>query len=623
MIWVRSRRTLRAITFLRFSPYTSYQPNAPLDIDKSFRTILQDIDASIVEQKLRGHHPRPDVHELTVYPTGSQPTELVRQDGEEDVRAERKSPSALFGSQQLGVVAIPQELQQTISALISDSDKHLLRRDSKRLFNARGDEDSWDPALNVRYRSYKQERLHAERDGIAFASVVLPAHFSAIYAVLRHIRSRLGMEWTAQNVFDWGAGTGSALWATSYAFQKPDFHNNEEGHQVTLSSAAIVKYVGIEKRVGLVSVGKQLLEDVQHDNLDVTWHRKFPHDGHTQSHDGNHTIAISAFFLSTLQTSLQKKRLVKEMWESGAGIIVLLDHSNPAGFQNIAEARELLLRLGQKHEENGKYPIPGSHVLAPCPHDGVCPIHQSNVPKLVCGFSQRIERPPFIRLTKHSGVGHEDIGYSYVVIRRGPRPSIPDIRVGRLGEVGRQQIELREVKRALIELELDDGNLQTPPPPVVPSTLSKKTIEPDGRNLADVENLMRAEAFHWPRLVFPPLKRSGHVVMDVCSPSGNILRMTIPKSQGKQPYYDARKSRWGDIFPHGPKNSPQVRYPRHQDQLGQGGNKKLSDPMMGTRFVGTPALFVQMSFVRPKKRLWSFGGNKAETHRGLCNFSVF
>lgn len=35
--------------------------------------------------------------------------------------------------------------------------------------------------------------------------------------------------------------------------------------------------------------------------------------------------------------------------------------------------------------------------------------------------------------------------------------------------------------------------------------------------------------------------------------------MTIPKSQGKQPFYDARKSSWGDIFPHPPKNKPQER----------------------------------------------------------------
>ena len=33
----------------------------------------------------------------------------------------------------------------------------------------------------------------------------------------------------------------------------------------------------------------------------------------------------------------------------------------------------------------------------------------------------------------------------------------------------------------------------------------------------------------------------------------------IPKSQGKQEYYDARKSAWGDLFPHDPKNGEVIR----------------------------------------------------------------
>mgnify|MGYP002805303548 CR=1 FL=1 len=34
---------------------------------------------------------------------------------------------------------------------------------------------------------------------------------------------------------------------------------------------------------------------------------------------------------------------------------------------------------------------------------------------------------------------------------------------------------------------------------------------------------------------------------------GEIERHTVPKSQGRQIYYDARKARWGDTFPHEPK----------------------------------------------------------------------
>jgi ribosomal protein RSM22 (predicted rRNA methylase) len=36
--------------------------------------------------------------------------------------------------------------------------------------------------------------------------------------------------------------------------------------------------------------------------------------------------------------------------------------------------------------------------------------------------------------------------------------------------------------------------------------------------------------------------------------------MTITKGQGKQEYYDARKSRWGDIFPHASKKKLVVRF---------------------------------------------------------------
>ena len=45
------------------------------------------------------------------------------------------------------------------------------------------------------------------------------------------------------------------------------------------------------------------------------------------------------------------------------------------------------------------------------------------------------------------------------------------------------------------------------------------------------------------------------------------MRLTIPRSQGKQPFYDARKSGWGDLFPHAPKNAPQVRQDANSDSI--------------------------------------------------------
>ena len=50
------------------------------------------------------------------------------------------------------------------------------------------------------------------------------------------------------------------------------------------------------------------------------------------------------------------------------------------------------------------------------------------------------------------------------------------------------------------------------------------------------------------------------------APIGKIMRLTIPRSQGKQAYYDARKSSWGDIFPHPSKNRPQERFQVSSDE---------------------------------------------------------
>jgi len=91
---------------------------------------------------------------------------------------------------------------------------------------------------------------------------------------------------------------------------------------------------------------------------------------------------------------------------------------------------------------------------------------------------------------------------------------------------------------------------------------------------------LKQESYHWRRIIYNPLKGSGHITMDTCTrkgecleqpsarkklseksrPPGEIARIVIPKSQGKQEYYDARKSGWGDLFPHDPKNGEVIRH---------------------------------------------------------------
>ena len=45
-------------------------------------------------------------------------------------------------------------------------------------------------------------------------------------------------------------------------------------------------------------------------------------------------------------------------------------------------------------------------------------------------------------------------------------------------------------------------------------------IAGDDRNPDEMVIALRREAFTWPRLVAPPMKRSGHVIMDACCSNG-------------------------------------------------------------------------------------------------------
>ncbi|KAJ7687437.1 mitochondrial small ribosomal subunit Rsm22-domain-containing protein [Mycena rosella] len=576
---VPRRRSATVSLFGTSTSTCSAQVNPRVDLDPALRNLLRDVDMSLGGKKRSSGSPlKPLKRELEQLPELQQDTSVIVSDLDDieleprELEVGRKSPAAQFGSQDIGSVVLPLELQNSINLIISEGDKRQLHSDAKRLFQEQNDEgayeDSWDSNYDTRYNTKRQARRHSDRDGSAFASVALPAHFSAITAVLDHVKRRLEPEWRVERIIDWGAGTGSGLWSGAYAFQEPHTSKDEKSPvDLVLSNTTVRHYLGIDKREGLVSVGKRLLRGP----LRVSWHKSFREDDEIPRSEGPYTVALSAFMLTSLPTYVGRKALIKEMWSSGAHVLVIIDHNTKQGFESIAEARDYLLKVGRKEftdPEADDWDIRGSHVVAP----------------LVCGFSQRLQRPSFVRRTKHSGEGQEDMGYSYIVIRRGPRPSNPGTTVGRVGRVGRTELDKAlETQQPVKELFLHDEHEIVMPldevESVEPLPLDIQSSE-ESLTPAALDAALRLEAYNWPRLIFPPLKKSGHVILDGCTPEGKIMRMTIPRSQGKQPFYDARKSDWGDIFPHAPKNPPQV---RHQPQRVKGKELPIKNSDIGKR----------------------------------------
>ena len=137
-----------------------------------------------------------------------------------------------------------------------------------------------------------------------------------------------------------------------------------------------------------------------------------------------------------------------------------------------------------------------------------------------------------MRKTKHSGIGHEDIEYCYVVIQRGPRPPFDPNSddVGKTGPISDEEAQKDTRAFALVlypdthaneaHIRAQEEDIRATETPMEPRDTSNPPV--------NIEESLRKHAYHWPRLVFPPLKRSGHIILDSCTPSGKISRGSTP-----------------------------------------------------------------------------------------------
>lgn len=120
------------------------------------------------------------------------------------------------------------------------------------------------------------------------------------------------------------------------------------------------------------------------------------------------------------------------------------------------------------------------------------------------------------------------MGYSYVVIRRGPRPEAPGTKSGRIGEVGKRELEKQDAKQPLSVLQLHEDFIQSQGTTEPVEEVLEQEETPLGETVVSedpetMQNSLRQEAYHWPRLVFAPLKRSGHIILDACAPEGKVI----------------------------------------------------------------------------------------------------
>jgi ribosomal protein RSM22 (predicted rRNA methylase) len=271
-------------------------------------------------------------------------------------------------------------------------------------------------------------------------------------------------------------------------------------------------------------------------------------------------IIASHLFLKEPQDHY-RQAILNNLWNllnKDGGVLIVVEKAHPRGFEAVAHVRDTVLKQFLQPPSGQPEISPESinpaferelevgHVIAPCTNQGVCPMYQipgkSRGRKDFCSFNQRFVRPQFYSRVLGSGQHNQgDVDFSYVAIRRGVAKA--------------SSITGKEATEAAF-----------------------KGYE-NGEEKPDMLTL--------PRTILRPLKRKGHVTLDLCTPEGRLERWTVPKSFSKLAYHDARKSRWGDLWPLGAKTrvAREARAGKGPDdggkRAGQGGKPRRVEISMG------------------------------------------
>lgn len=384
------------------------------------------------------------------------------------------------------------------------------------------------------------QRHMTEIEADAFLAGYLPPAYASVASVLREVRKRLGRDWIQQrlkksesaglSVLDAGAG-GAGLVAWEQMLQTEWDLLQEKGEVTGAHPPGRKTVIAGSDRL------RHRLKSFLHNTTFLPRLPDYEHSGEMQgerldagdkpqprkSYD---VIIASHLFLKEKQDHY-RQAVLNNLWtllNKDGGVLIVIEKAHPRGFEAVAHVRDTLLKqflLPQTGEPSisteelnpafHREREPG-HIVAPCTNHGTCPMYKeagkSKGRKDYCYFNQRFTRPTFYtKMLGNSTNNQGDVEFSYVAIQRG-RPKADPL----------PGWKATELAFAGYEHSPDRPDMQT-----------------------------------LPRMVLPPLKRKGHVTLDVCTPEGRIERWTVPKSFSKLAYHDARKSHWGDLWALGAK----------------------------------------------------------------------
>jgi ribosomal protein RSM22 (predicted rRNA methylase) len=475
----------------------------------------------------------------------------------EEEDADKGHPLTIVGrfSTSPRTIYLPQQsFVHPIQKILSDYSSKHVKETSERVFGGPGLPNS--PLTPRISRTLPQTSipLDASQHGMgameanAYISAVWPSTYAAVTSVLVETRKRLGSQWLRDllmkdggaSVLDaGGGGVGILAWRDIITAEWESLHSSDAvpppaplGKSTVLTGADNLRYRAATLLENTTFLPR--LPDYVHvrdsttlsDNRSATQRKQFD-------------VVIAPHTLWPISEEWQRKQQVQNLWSllnPEGGVLILIEKGVPRGFEVIAGARELLLgryiatedaptydsTLGLS-DEGGPIQKGKGMIIAPCTNHSPCPMYPvpgvSRSRKDYCSFQQRYIRPPFLQhLLGASDRNHDDVDFSYIAVRKGR--DLQDISTA--------------VKPVVQNMDATDAAFR-------------------GYEDKNAEETAKISSLALPRLVYSPIKRPGHVTIDVCTPAGKIDRWTISKSFSKAAYRDARKASWGDLWALGAK----------------------------------------------------------------------
>ena len=474
------------------------------------------------------------------------------------VRAHPLTKAGRFSTSPSTIQLPKASLVDPTTALFAETSNRQLREVAQRTFGGKGLPSSTATIRrpNLRQETIPLEASHGrmgEMEANAFLAAIYPGAFASTMSALVEVRKRLGSDWLrglmaqpdGPRILDAGSG-GAAVLASreviqaEYESMNPDLPPEAErlpfGKSTVLTGSHTLRHRA-----------STLLDD-------TTFIPRLPDYDPSRDHPSlessnpqprkQYDIIIAPYTLWPLREDYHRKAHLQNLWsllDSRSGVLILIEKGVPRGFELIAAARETLLQHHISSPGDSSPSVDPAHpnrfthkeegmIIAPCTNHGKCPMYitagAAQGRKDFCRFTQRFIRPPYLqRILGEKNENHEDISFSYVALQRGT--------------------DLRKEESFVQGAPATDAAFEGY------EDFDAKS-EGDG-NGNDSINKTPPHPLSLPRAIMPPIKRHGHVTLDLCTPAATIERWTVPKSFSKQAYRDARKSKWGDLWALGAK----------------------------------------------------------------------